>query len=226
VRLPAKVDEARAWVDARSRRERLLLGGAVLALVVLAWELAVRSPLYERWSGAVERTGAVRAETEELRARIRDLEERVAAATGGEGRSPSERLEARIAEIDEALAQRTRRVVSPRQMVSVLRDLVSADPALGLVALRNTGVEPLIEQARGEAAGDGAAAEVPRVYRHRVEVVVEGRYFDLVAYLERLEELPWQFQWDALEVRTIEYPNARATLSLSTLSLAEDWIGV
>ncbi|MDZ7748256.1 MAG: pilus (MSHA type) biogenesis protein MshL [Halofilum sp. (in: g-proteobacteria)] len=219
------VQGLRARIDARTRRERLLLLGRARARRGLL--AAGSSPCARRRHGqwaprggphrggtrgdaraAAERPGAGRA------ARARPV------ATNWRRRPTCARV---LPRCDEALTERTARVISPGQMVAVLRDVVSADDALTLVALRNTGVEPVIEEARGD---DGAAADVPRVYRHRVELVVAGGYFDLLGYLERLEGLRWQFQWDALELETTDYPRARATVSLSTLSLAEDWIGV
>lgn len=219
------LDGLRARIDARTRRERLLLAGAGLAILLLLWEFAVRAPLYGQWSRASARVEAVRGETRELRSSAQALAQQIDTAAGDSGEPAQARLRERIAAVDEALTQRTLRIISPAQMVAVLRDVVSADDALTLAALRNTGVEPVIEEAR--PAGDGdEPADVPRVYRHRVELVIEGGYFDLLAYLERLEGLRWQFQWDGLEVETVDYPRARATVTLSTLSLAEDWIGV
>ena len=226
---PAVIETLRARVDARTRRERLLLAGAALALLVLAWEFAVRAPLYGQWQRASAGAADVRRDTQQLRASTEELQRQLEAAGRDSGDSPADRLRERIAGVDEALTQRTMRVISPGQMVAVLRDVVGGEEALTLVALRNTGVEPVIEEVHGRDGSDGeegAPANVPRVYRHRVELVVEGGYFDLLDYVERLEGLRWQFQWDGLQLETVEYPRARATISLSTLSLAEDWIGV
>ena len=115
------------------------------------------------------------------------------------------------------------------QVADGLRDVLAGDESLSLISLRNVGSEPVIREDRAAAAdaaeGD-ASAQVPRVFRHRVELVVRGDYFAVLAYLKRLEGLDWQFQWDALELQSVDYPVAQAMVSLSTLSLAEDWIGV
>jgi len=120
------------------------------------------------------------------------------------------------------LSERTQRLIAPEQMVEVLRSMVSGDESLALVGLENQPVEPLIR----EQSSDNADEAIPRVYRHGIEVTLEGDYFAVLAYLRRLEGQPWAFQWQSLAIERIDYPTARATLSLATLSLAEDWIGV
>lgn len=216
-----------AHIDARTRRERLLLAAAVVVIVALLWDVTLRAPLAERHAAAAQRVERLDAGITGLEASTRQLRDELDGVTGGGG--VLEELRARLARIDDRLAERTLRVISPAQMVAVLRDVLAAEGSLTLVALRNEGAEPVIAEDRPVLSGDGAdveAREVPRVYRHRVELVVRGEYFALLEYLKRLEGLRWEFQWDALRIETQDYPMARATVSLSTLSLAEDWIGV
>ena len=58
---------------------------------------------------------------------------------------------------------------------------------------------------------------------HGVEVVVEGRYLDLVAYLERLERQPWDLFWGSTQLYA-DYPRSRLKLTLYTLSLERAWL--
>lgn len=58
-----------------------------------------------------------------------------------------------------------------------------------------------------------------------MELVVDGRYFDVLEYIKRLEQLKG-FNWQMLDYDVIDYPNARVTIRIRTLSLEEDWIGV
>lgn len=218
-----------AHVDGRTRRERLLLAAAVVVVVALLWDVTLRAPLAARHAAAAERVERLQSDLTGIEASTRQLRDELDAITGDDGGRALEELRARIARIDERLAERTMRVISPAQMVAVLRDVLSAESPLTLVALRNAAVEPVIAEDRPVVSGEGAdleARDVPRVFRHRVELVVRGEYFALLDYLKRLEALRWEFQWDALHIETQDYPTARATVSLSTLSLAEDWIGV
>ncbi len=218
----AAIEGLRARIDARSRRERLLLAGAILVVLLMVWELTLRAPLAQQRGRAEREAERIADQSAELRTTIEDVERELAdARAGGEGKRLA-RLRQRLNEVDSRLAERTERLISPEQMVEVLRNMVAGDESLALVGLRNQPVEPVIQQDRG----DTDDASTPKVYRHGVEVTVEGEYFAVLAYLQRLEGLDWAFQWQRLEIERVDYPTARATLSLATLSLAEDWIGV
>jgi len=218
----AAIDAVRARIDARTRRERLLLAASALVVVLMLWEFTLRAPLAQQHTRAADEAERVREQTAEQRASLDELESQLADAREAGGEPRLERLRERLNAIDGRLEERTQRLISPDEMVEVLGNMVAGDESLALVGLRNQPVEPLIEEKR--AAGDDGG--VPRVYRHGIEITVEGEYFAVLAYLQRLEGLDWAFQWQRLDIERLEYPTARATLSLATLSLAEDWIGV
>lgn len=204
-------------INARAPRERLLLAGALVVAVLLVWDIAVRAPIADRRSADERRIEQLRGEIDSFEASRAQLAQQLGE---DEGADPAARLQERLARVDEQLAERTLRVISPRQMVTVLREVLEDASGLSLMSLRNLGSEAVLQ----EAAGEDEAA--PRVFRHRVELVLRGEYFALLAYLEQLEGLDWQLQWDTLAIETVDYPRAEVTLELSTLSLAEDWVGV
>ena len=209
-------------LDRQSRRERAMLGLAIAVVLVLVWDIGLRGPLAQRHQAALERVERTRADIERLQASAERLAEQIDA--GGRDDEAAAAIERRLARVDAQITARTQRIIAPAEMVRVLRDVLADEERLRLIALQNAGVEPIAID--GSSSGADQAADLPTIYRHRVELTVEGRYFALLAYLERLEGLRWRFHWDALQIETTEYPTARATLSLSTLSLAEDWRGV
>jgi MSHA biogenesis protein MshJ len=58
-----------------------------------------------------------------------------------------------------------------------------------------------------------------------MELVIEGRYLDILDYLRALEALPWRFNWQSLQLDSSRYPLSRARIELSTLSLDPTWMG-
>lgn len=216
--LRERLQQLEATIDARERRERLLLAGACLVVVLLAWDALVRAPLADRIGRSEQRIEQLEREAQALDSTLADIERRL--QQGGGGDATVAALRSQIERVDATLAERTARVITPQQMVTVLREMLEDTPGLSLMALRNHGSEPLITEPKNESEN------VPRVFRHRIELVVRGDYFAVQKYLQRLEGLDWQFQWDGLALETVDYPKAEATLSISTLSLAEDWVGV
>jgi len=78
------------------------------------------------------------------------------------------------------------------------------------------------------AQGAAAAAHKPRelLYRHGVEIVLQGSYLDMVNYMDALEALPAQLFWGKAELAAGQYPNARLKLTLYTLSLDQKWMQI
>lgn len=76
------------------------------------------------------------------------------------------------------------------------------------------------------AGSPAAAAPKPRelLYRHGVEIVLQGSYLDMVNYMDALEALPVQLFWGKARLDAQQYPNSRLTLTLYTLSLDSKWM--
>jgi MSHA biogenesis protein MshJ len=62
------------------------------------------------------------------------------------------------------------------------------------------------------------------LYRHGVEIVVQGSYLDMISYMAALESLPTQLFWGKASLDAQQYPNSRLTLTLYTLSLDQKWM--
>ncbi|MFM2069626.1 MAG: hypothetical protein RLZZ584_4535, partial [Pseudomonadota bacterium] len=85
-------------------------------------------------------------------------------------------------------------LVPPQQMLPLLQELLVRQRSLQLRSLQSLGQTALGEA--GAAASDTAARAAARgsgtttLYRHAVELTVQGSYADLLAYLQALEALP------------------------------------
>jgi MSHA biogenesis protein MshJ len=106
----------------------------------------------------------------------------------------------------------------------VLQEVLGRKRGLKLVSLRTLPLSTLAEE---EAkAEEKAPAALGAIYRHGVEVTVEGSYGDLLAYVAELESLPWQVFWGGANLSVQVYPVSRLTLTLYTLSLEKTWLRV
>jgi MSHA biogenesis protein MshJ len=223
-------------LDALTRRERWMAFGAGAAVILfVAYELCI-GPELQR--------------AKELSARIADLKNQIMAATAQSAElerllkqdpdvAERERIDAKrkqIAELDSQLSRLQRTLVPPESMGAVLEQLVGRDSRVRIVQLQNLPVAPLVEKSGGPAppAAPGSTPEAPgvaaqdgnrHVYKHGVQVVVEGPYLDLLAYVARLEKQPWQVYWGRA-VMTADYPRAQVELTLYTLSLDKAWLVV
>jgi MSHA biogenesis protein MshJ len=119
---------------------------------------------------------------------------------------------------DTKIAAASAELLPPRKMVEVIHDVLKHHPGVVLVSLKNEAVRPLVTPAEGQAAG--------APYVHPVELIVEGSYLDVLAYLRSLEALPWQLHWQSLELKAQRYPLNRVRIELNTISMEKEWLGV
>ena len=233
MKTPAGVDAMMARFDRMSLRERLLVFAALLVGVLVLWQTLCMEQLGRREQG--------------LSLELKDLQDDVsrlsrvteAVASTDPTTAAMKRLQERdraLDAINAKLAAESAGLIPPAQMVQVIHEVLQHQQGLTLVSLRNLPVRSLVPQTPSEPAGSApssARADLapPAVvnagpYLHPVELIVEGRYLDIVAYLHALEGLQWHFYWRVLELETRQYPLNRVRIELSTVSLDKEWIGV
>lgn len=197
--------------NARVMRERLLIVAAVLTLVLALWDSLLMQPLRLE-------SGALQTELESLSmdpgraAADNDDPHQIALRRAGE-------LQLQSGNLDRQIAGSASGFVPAEQMIQVLHDVLRKQSHLSLVSIRNLPLRSLIPPAEG--TGPGTAP-----YVHSIELVIDGPYADVQAYVQALEELPWKFRWTVLELTTRDYPVNRVRLELSTLSMDATWLGV
>lgn len=124
-------------------------------------------------------------------------------------------------------------LVAPDKIAPVLAHLLRVNGKLKLMSMKTLPVTGLNEtavqssKAAVPAAADAAktAAAKPRelLYRHGVELVLQGSYLDMIDYMQTLETMPVQLFWGKARLDA-QYPNSRLTLTLYTLSLDQNWM--
>lgn len=234
MRLPAQVEKLASRFDAMSMRERALVLGASFAALVMIWTLAILDPL------AAKRR-ALDAEMISLNEQIEAAKSGVAAANASDpttlALAKEKQLKAKLDLINMHLANQSAGLIAPERMVQVIQDVLRSQRGVRLVSLHNKPVETLAKSPAAakpkvdDGETDMAEATVPDQpssgpFVHPVELIVEGSYLDVLAYLQALERLEWRFYWKVLDLETTRYPVNRVRIELSTLSMDKDWIGV
>lgn len=230
MKAPAALDAAIARFDRLSLRERVLIFGALLAAVLTLWQSAVMDPLSLREKSLSQELSTLQAGVEKT---SRATESLASSDPTTLAMTRLQEKEAALKAIDARLASESAGLIAPSKMVEVIHDVLSHQQGLVLVSLRNLPVSSLAPEPK-PAAGAAAATAAPAApaaptagpYLHPVEIVLEGRYLDVVSYLHALEALPWHFYWKVLELETKTYPLNRVRIELSTVSLDKEWIGV
>jgi MSHA biogenesis protein MshJ len=212
--------------EALNLRERALVALAILGAAIYVWDTLFMESL-RRTRLALDSELAT-AGASGFVAQSADLSDprQVNLQRAGELQTQMQALDARIADTASGF-------VSSQRMIEVLNDVLDRQGRLELVSIRNLPVvslaPPRVADASAatapvEPAADSGLGLPPFV--HPIEIVIDGQYADIVAYLEALEALPYKFRWSSLELVTTGYPRNRVRIVLSTLSLDSTWLGV
>lgn len=199
-------------IDALSLRERALLFAAGVTLMCLSWQYLIMDPLNlraHRASAQLDESAKQLASLEQIGS-MASSDPRIAAA------SRNRALQGRLAALDTELHELARDYVGPQRVSELLRAMLADQQGLILVSLKNLPCESLSQNAKPELD--------PGPFLHPVELVIEGDYASITAYLRALEQLPWHIHWQRLEITTRDYPVNRARLVVGALSLSRDWI--
>jgi MSHA biogenesis protein MshJ len=212
-------------VDALTLRERVIIFGAGVTLVFIAWQTLVMDPLAGRARSAEQRLAQVREQT----AAIDELGTAASQDPTVRAALRNDALAQRLSALDGELSTVAKGYVAPERMTELLRALLAEQHGLKLVSLANLPVESLSQPLSqpGGAKADAPLADDDRgPFLHPVEIVVEGDYASVVGYLRAVEALPWRIQWRQLELTAGEYPVNRVRLVIGALSLSRDWLDV
>ena len=144
------------------------------------------------------------------------------------GRARIEELRAQLSRFNAELLGVQQGLVPPTRMTRVLEDVLTRNSRVQLVKLKTMPVTALVDR---EAKGEPVKAVTPEVadrlvYKHGIELTLEGGYLDLLDYLTRLEKLQWQMFWARTGIDASHYPRVQMTVTLYTLSLDETWLVV
>jgi MSHA biogenesis protein MshJ len=158
---------------------------------------------------------------------------------------------ARLALMDADLSNLHKKLVAPDKMDALLQNILKRNKRLQLISLKSLPVMNLYEiekTTEGAATAQTTAQASAKVttelnqvalnklttinpdelsiYKHEVELVLEGNYLDMLAYTKDLESMPEQVYWSRANLQVIEYPKARLSLQIFTLSLERKWLNL
>ena len=222
-----RLEGFRQTFDGRARRERLLMLGVVLALGATLVDRVWLSPAFSQWSQARARQVNASAALQQLKS---DMLGKAAEAIALEKRQRDEVVALRDRVQRGETSQPDGTLVAAADLLPVLDQLLASGGGLRLQAMHSLGREPVVPAgAAGRPGVDAVPAAAatdpaPVLYRHGVEITVEGSYVALVAYLQALETMPQHVLWGGLQLKVDQHPKVSLTLRIYTLSMDREWL--
>lgn len=211
--------------SALQRREQGLVAAAVvLAPLAIGYALlvdpqAIKSKVLEQ--GIARQS----ASSVELQGQVTVLQQQLQVDPDAGLKAELQALVGERDELDKQLQALSASLVRPENMNALLDGLLKRNAGLRLLSLKTLAPQSILTPVKAE--GDKKPVErVFDLYRHGVEIRLEGRYTDLQAYLGQLEKLPQRLLWGSLNYRVVEHPRAEMTLVVYTLSPERAWLAL
>lgn len=216
-------------VDAMTLRERAMIFFATALVLVAIINTLLIKPLSTRQQ-------KLSHQIVETQAKIGALQIQTQALVMSRSADPDAPLRARMTKVEadsavtgQALQVIQSGLVAPQQMPVLLEDIMRRNHGLRLVALQTLPMENLATSLAVAGSKLASVTVTPpelAVFKHGVEITVEGSYADLLQYLTAMESSPWRMFWGNAVLTAETYPKATLTLRLHTLSLDKAWLTI
>lgn len=215
-------------IDAMVLRERAIVFFAAAMVLLFVFQTLMSGPVTARQREVARELAQKQLDTRKIQEQVQLLISSSRQDPDAEQRQRIEALKTRIAEIDARLAEKQRELVAPEHVPALLEEMLRRERKLDLVNLQSLPPAPLFDGVADANSKRGAGTKVQTlaVYRHGVEITVRGNYFDLVRYLDALEQLPLRMFWREVDIAGDDYPVITMKLSVYTLSLERTWVVV
>lgn len=213
-------------VDQLSIRERVLLLITSLCVLFLLWEVLI----FDQINYLKDK---ISSNVSKMQQQISNLQGQISQVSTTLSLDPVIRLEEQIKklykeneELKSKLFGMKEKLISPAQMMLILKNILD-NKNLEVISLKNLPPIPVLnnleEQDQEEESGESKLTL--KVYKHGLEIVLNGSFFQVRDFLLEAEELPYKLLWEELEFAITEYPIARVKIIIRALSVNTGLIG-
>lgn len=228
-------------IDSLSIRERGIILAGMIFIMFIVWDSFFMRPQLLEERKILAEMQIKRAEQSVLNVKFQQLVRQEQGDPDAVSRERLAGLKKQLDEIETNVRQSTNHLVSPKNMAMILQTILNKSKGLELTEIKGLGASPLLTRTIPESQNNDANASnsepaqppagsitggMENAYKHGLVIKFEGDYMSTLAYIQELESLEWGFFWENLEYEVIEYPRGRVAITLYTLSLEKEWIGV
>lgn len=236
-------------IDALSVRERTIIFAAAALILITLINMLLLDPLFAKQKQLSLKLQQDQARNAEVQNEIQQKVQARSIDPDAANRTRLQQLKQQSLHMNAAMRDMQKGLVSPDKMAALLEDILKRDGRLRLMSLKTLPVSRLNEASLNESSVKEASASDNKnldkaaialaakgknddkaadgtVYRHGVEIAMQGSYLDMISYMATLEAMPWQLFWGKANLHVDAYPKATLTLTLFTLSLDKKWLNM
>ncbi len=225
--------------EALNKRERWLVFITLLFLVYAAINMLLLNPVLTRKKILSTEMSTDQSQIQVLQLQITALNSQNVADPDVQNKQRIAELKSNLQQVEIQLSGMQNTLVSPDKMPELLRSLLKKNGKLKLVSLKTLPTKGLIESMPTDENSAipmvsvtvqkptiKASQQDAPVFKHGVEITLEGRYLDLLDYVANLEKMPWHVLWSKVDLSVKDYPLSQLKLTVYTLSLDKTWLSI
>lgn len=234
-------DKLALKIDNLTLRERVIIFGmTALALVTLVNSLLLDAQ-FSKQSQLSQKIRQDQSQTAAIQADIQEKAKAQAIDLDAPNRARLHAAREGTQQLQNAMRDMQKGLVSPDKMSALLEGMLKRNRGLRLISLKNLPATGLVDESTekdgkpGQSTTGASTAGVPvvktqqvvnAIFKHGVEITVQGGYLDMLDYLVDLESMPWQLFWSQVKLTVEEYPRTTLTITVFTLSLDKQWLNI
>jgi MSHA biogenesis protein MshJ len=223
--------------EALNKRERWLVASASFVLVYAIINSLLISPVLSRQKSLNNELVANQSQIQTLKQQIALYAQQSVIDPDAKNKQRIAELQANLQMLETQLNRLQTSLISPEKMPELLRSLLKKNGKLQLIELKTLAIEGLPEgESLNTNANSSSTAMLSNkqdavMFKHGIELTIEGRYLDLLEYVSNLEKMPWHVLWSKAELNSAarndgELPSSQLKLTVYTLSLDQTWLSI
>lgn len=208
-------------IDELTLRERGILFLVIAVLLYMLVDTVLLAPQENVQKRMLGEINGLRTEIKQLEQQQLEIINRHSVDPNAEENKQLQQLTEARHKVEAQIKEAVSGLIEPEEMARALESVLKSQRQLSFVRIENLGAKPIIDSKPEEAETSNVA-----IYKHTMRIELEGSFRHTRDYLRALEQLPWQFHWESVELEMLDYPKAKVVITVNTLSLNEGWIGV
>lgn len=210
-------------IDHLALRERGLILATSLAIIYFFWQSLVFD-----WIGNLKQQ--LSGNASQVQQQIANLQGQMTEVSNALSLDPIVRLEEKIKktqqendDLQKKLVTMTEKLIPPKETTALLKNILD-NKNLKVMHVENIAPIPVFGRKTSDDEDDDEkvakdAALRFQVYKHGIEIIFIGTFFQVRDFLAETEKLPWKVLWEELEFTVNKYPMATVKIVIKTLSI-------
>jgi MSHA biogenesis protein MshJ len=202
------------WILKRTKRQKIILFLFSLLVIYYIFHLILTGPVIAKQKILQQQISELNSQKEMIQQQLEMIEKVVNSPEFKNLIKQQKQLQIQGKNFKQTITSYFPVFVAQHDFSKLTKDILKqVDKTITLVSLKE-----FPDELWNAPEIDRSVINISNITQHKIAIAFRANYFDAMAYIARLEKLPWHLYWDQLEYKVTQYPEAEITLQLYVLS--------